>query len=278
MARSFEYTVLRVVPDARRGECVNVGIAAFNDSTVDVRLLASLAKVSALSGAVDLARLRQLPATIEQVTDGVSENTARLELIRSLGVIGTTQLGRCELLAPDQYDQTIARLMKNLVVPVPAARVPISAGRITTTLKNKFRTQRILGLEHKDIARHLVVPNYPIDEDEGLFADFVVKNGAYHVTETADLRATSASNMDRVKIASLTAIKLDKAKQGFGRKTRRYVVYAARSPSAVQQQINLMGDYSNAVYNLSSRAEMAEYMEIIMGAASQTKSLNATNA
>jgi hypothetical protein len=278
MARSFEYAVLRVIPDARRGECVNIGIAAFHESSVDVRLLPSLAKVSALNGAVDLLRLRGLSATIQQITDGVADNGARLELIRSIGVISTTQLGSCELLESAQYERSIARLMKNLVVPVPAIKAALSSGRITTTLKAKFRNQRILGADYKDIAKHLVVPNYPIDADEGLFADFVVKNGAYHVTETADLRAASASNIDRVKIASLTAIKLDKAKQGFGRKTKRYVVFAAKSASAVQQQINLMGDYSDAVYNLGSKAEMAEYMERIMGAASQTQALSAARS
>ena len=33
-----------------------------------------------------------------------------------------------------------------------------------------------------------MVEDYPIDTDDGLYADFVLKNSAYHVTETADLR------------------------------------------------------------------------------------------
>jgi hypothetical protein len=272
MAHSFEYAVLRVVPDPRRGECVNIGLAVFLADGVDVRVLPSLAKVTALNGDVDVSSLRELPRVVQEATSGLRDTSSRHLMLRNLGVVSVTELGVFDLGAQD-YERVVDRLMKKLVTPVPATRISIPAStRITTNLKSKFRAHKILGIAETDIAKHLVVPNYPIDAEEGLYADFVVKNGAYHVTETADMRAGSASNIDRTKIASLTAIKLHKAKENFGKRTKRFVVYAAKSSGGVQQQINLMGDYSEYIFNLHSKSEMAEYMEHIMAAASATHS------
>jgi hypothetical protein len=276
MAHSFKYSVLRVIPDSRRGECVNVGLVVFLDDAVDVRVLSSLAKVAALNGAVDLEELRTLPSTIsEWVPAGDIES--RHASLRNLGVVSVTELGQFETDgSPDSYDAAVRRLMKALVTPIPAeTRLVPPNTRIVTTLKAKFRANRVLGSGVDDITKHLVVPNYPIDEDEGLFADFVVKNGAYHITETADLRAASASNIDRVRIASLAAIKLDRARQMFGKSTKRFVVYASRRGAPAQAE-NLIGQYADAIFHLDSKKEMASYMERIMNAASPTHAIRSS--
>ena len=176
-----------------------------------------------------------------------------------------------------EYEAMFTRLMRTLVTPPAApARSPAPPTRIATTLKAKFRAQRILGTALDDVSKHLVVPNFPINEDEGLFADFVIKNGAYHVTETADLRAATATNLDRVRSASFIAIKLLKAKETFGPRTKRFVVYASRKGVATQA-VNLIGDFSDAIFHLESRQDMASYMDRIMQAASPTRSLSDRN-
>jgi hypothetical protein len=274
MARSFEYSVLRVVPDERRGECVNIGIAVFRDEGIDIRITSSLAKVAALNGDVDLDSLRNLPTLINDWTQGITGGArAQQALLTSFGIIAVSELGNFEAETDAIYQQRVAYLMRALVTPVAAdtaARTP--ATKLKTALKAKFRKNHILGAGTLDIAKHLVVPDYPIDEDEGLFADFVLKNGAYRVTETADLRAASVSNLGRVRVASLAAIKLHKAKETFGKSTQTFVVYASRKdPSS--HSLNLLGDYSDRVFNLESYKDMATYMELMMEAASHTKHL-----
>lgn len=273
MAHCFKYSVLRVIPDTRRGECVNVGLVVFLHEGVDVRVLPSLAKVSALNGTVDLDQLRDLPSTIsEWIPTGDTEY--RHTMLKDMGVVSVTEMGEFETDgSPHSYETAVKRLMKTLVQPIPAELRAVAPGtRLVTTLKSKFRANRILGSGVNDIAKHLVVPNYPIDEDEGLFADFVVKNGAYHITETADLRATSASNIDRVRIASFAAIKLHRAKETFGKSTKRYVVYASRRGAPAQAE-NLIGQFADAIFHLDNRKEMASYMEQIMDAASSTRAI-----
>jgi hypothetical protein len=274
MPHCFEYAVLRVIPDPRRGECVNIGLVVFLEDRLDVRILPSLAKLTALDGGIDQAYIRDLPTMLHELTNGHEDVNFRHSLLQRLGIVTVSSLGDFELQSNSDYDRLVDQLMKGLVTPVPPAREVLANNtRLTTSLKAKFRTQNILGQDIKDIAKHLVVPNYPIDEDEGLYADFVLKNGAYHVTETADLRADSASRQDRFKVASVTAIKLDKAKQSFGKKTKRFVVFASKSAAGIQQQINLMGDYSDYIYNLESKSDMAAYMNHMMAAATANRSL-----
>lgn len=266
MVRSFEYAVLRVIPDARRGECVNVGLVIFKPSGIDVRILQSLSKVSVLNGRLNLDQIRILPKVIEEWTHGVSDSGARHALLKNLGVVSVSDLGYFEISTDQEYEDRIAKLMRNLVVPVAGKRGLQSNVHIKTALKSKFHASRILGTDTVDIARHRVVPDYPIDPDEGLFADFVLKNKVYHVTETADFRAATISNIGRYRAASFAAIKLDKAKSHFGRHTRRFVVYASRDDLAAQP-IQLLRDYSDRAFNLASKQEMAEYMEHMVEAA-----------
>ena len=60
-----KYAVLRIVPDERRGERVNIGLIVLKDTSIDVRLISSMSKVSALDGSIDLGQILALPSGIE---------------------------------------------------------------------------------------------------------------------------------------------------------------------------------------------------------------------
>ena len=119
-----------------------------------------------------------------------------------------------------EYEASIKRLMLKLVEPKSRARHIAGNTKITISLRDQFKQQNILGKDLKDITKHLVIPNYPLFPDEGLYADFVLKNGVYRITETADLRAESGSTTDRRRIAADAAIKLDKARKKFKRSSK----------------------------------------------------------
>jgi hypothetical protein len=270
MERFYNYSVLRVIPDARRGESVNIGIVVFAGTGLDVRILPSLSKVAALNGQVDLAMLRQLPEALNEWTSGVVDAGAAHALLRDLGIVSVSTLGRFETTSEGSYERAVSRLMRTLVNPVTVPRQPYGT-RLKTALRTKFKKSKLLGDTSSAIAEHLVVEDYPIDETEGLYADFALKNSAYHITETADFRAASTPQVGLLRAASLAAIKLDKAKQSFGNSTKRYVVYAARR-GAPSQPVNLLGDYSDHIFHMDSRQDMASYFEIIATAASRTRS------
>ena len=81
MDRFFKYAVLRAIPDPRRGEVVNIGLAIFHEQTVDVRMAPTLSKVLALDPGIDIYQYQNLPDAIAQWTsrfDSVEEQSAQL--------------------------------------------------------------------------------------------------------------------------------------------------------------------------------------------------------
>lgn len=273
MERSYKYAVLRVIPDSRRGESVNIGIAVFTAAKVDIRLISSLNKVAAIDGSIDLYRIAALPDTLKEYLSSKKGVEEKYSAFKEIGFVSLSELGWFISNNNVDYEESIKRLMITLVEPKSRVRHNVTNTKITISLRDKFKSQNILGKDPKDIAKHLVVPNYPLFPDEGLYADFVLKNGVYRITETADLRAESGSAAGRRRIAADAAIKLDKARKKFKKSSQRYVVYGASLGSDTSQQINLLGDYSDGIYNINSRTDMAAYMGLIMDAASSNCSL-----
>lgn len=273
MDRSYKYAVLRIIPDSRRGECVNIGIVVFTPSRVDIKLISSLNKVAAIDGSIDLHRIAALPEALKEHLSSKKGVDAKYSALKEMGLVSLSELGWFMSKNDAEYEDSIKRLMIALVEPKSRVRQTSANTKITISLRDKFKGQNILGKNEKDIAKHLVIPNYPLFPNEGLYADFVLKNGVYRITETADLRAESGTPTDRRRIAADAAIKLDKARKKFKKSSQRYVVYGASLGSDASQQVNLLGDYSDGIYNIDSKTDMANYMEIIMKAASQNRQL-----
>ena len=279
MAPTFEYAILRVIPDAVRGECVNVGLVVFLDDGLDVRMLPTLGKVSALDGAIDLNALLSLP---ERLKDWYSSNkrpTQKLASLKHLGVITVSDKASFALAAPDQYETEVTRLMKRLVVPnLTRYRSIRSHTRITQTLKKQFTRNGILGKKLDDISRFLVVQNFPIAVDENLYAEFALKNSHYHLTETADFRSETLGGKEKSRVASFVAIKFVEATRVF--KTtgcKRYAIYAAKNDNEIRSQLAMLANNSDGVINVRSKSEMDAYMATIVSAASHTRSLVETH-
>ncbi len=85
--------------------------------------------------------------------------------------------------------------------------------------------------------------NVTISEEEELDADFILKNGAYHVTVTLDLRKAAIGKAQ----AALKAIVLDKSSAVLGGPggVEKIAVYAA-SPDAheFRPHIGILTDYA----------------------------------
>lgn len=273
MDRFFKYAVIRAIPDPRRGEVVNIGLAIFHEQTVDVRMAPTLSKVLALDPGIDIYQYQNLPDAIAQWTSRFDSVEERYEAIKHFGIVTLTELGTFKSTPSVTYEHHALRLLKNLIIP-PAhvSEAPVAANRITTSLRQIFRSKDILGRSYDDIGRHLIVPNYPLDREENLYADFALKNGAYWITETADFRAKSKGTTDNSRIAALAAIKLLKAKKKFP-KVKTFVVYAAQSDASVSGQLNLLNDHSQELVNMESRNDMGRYMNAIMEAAGGTRQL-----
>src|ERR1017187_5563562 len=86
MDRSYKYAVLRIIPDSRRGECVNIGIVVFTPSKVDVRLISSLNKVAAIDGSIDLHRIAALPEALKEHLSSKDGVDAKYSALKEMGL------------------------------------------------------------------------------------------------------------------------------------------------------------------------------------------------
>jgi hypothetical protein len=269
----FEYAVLRATPDALRGETLNIGLVVFHPQSIDVRLAPSLRKLLTVDSTVDLNDILELPESLKQWATRFDSVEQKFEAIRNYGIVSLSARGRFVVTPSVTYDDHVTRLMLTLVVPKQREGVTAApTNRITTRLKEMFEKQEILGRNIDDLKRHLVVPNFPIDRNENLYAEFALKNGSLWVTETTDFRAKTKGPLDNSRVAAFAAIKLHKAKKRF-RGAKAFVVYAASGESEVSSQLNLLRDYADMIVNIRSKGQMADYMQQMLSAAGTTKQL-----
>ncbi len=275
MALTFNYAILRLVPDVRRGECVNVGIIIFQPQHLDVRILPSLNKAKALGGNIDLEQLYNLPESLNRLVQPLGFTSEAYGILKQFsGMVNLSELGWFAVEQPDQYEQHVEQIIDRLVKPPVRRIISGKQTRLQSEVKSMLKNQGILGNKEEDIHQHLVVPKFPIAKEENLYADFALKNSVFHITETIDFRG--GIMLEKFREAALKAITLDKALRTFGNDTKRFVVYSAtaKTESLILAHLNLVSDYSDYVLNIQSADDRTFYIDKIMEAASINQQLH----
>lgn len=274
MAHTYNYSILTAVPDARRGERVNVGVAVYLADRLDVRL-SGVAKLRALTGEgwdqflVDAARdLRRLYKPGDR-HDKFSNRVALLH-----GAVTLSDPGWFSIESVIGYEDAVHQVLRTLVDrPRPPSR-PKST-RINTEIARQLKRTKVLASSAEGLDTHKVVRYYPISAEEELTADFAAKNGRYYVVATLDLRMPTVGRKD----ACEKAIVLDKAKQLFGDETRLIGVYAGvQSARQYRPSIELLRDYSEVTFNWLEHDQRANYLALIHQAVSQPGALFSPNS
>jgi len=267
------YSILRVVPDERRGEIVNVGLVIFLPDELDVHILPSLTKVRTIDGRVSIDDLYTSAEQLRRWANEVEGIESKHQAIKEFGLFTVSELGWFKVTQSEDYERTVKKLMADLVVPQAKTRSSQKIGRLQTELKNYFRSQRLLGKTIEDVSRRLIVPNYPVAPEDNLYADFALKNGTWMVTETLDYRVRTIAT--RFKDAALKAVTMDQARLRLGDDTKCFLVYAADPDvrNSIQTHINLLSEYAEKVLNFEETDERALYMEQVMSVAGPNVSI-----
>lgn len=273
MNDALNYSLVRYQPHAGRHEVINIGIVLFApqgplmdtaahmgkllaiDPNADTRLVYEQA--NALQNAINTMAAKGFDA--QQVVDMLS---------RSLAGASLMPLGSVAMRGRDPHE-VLQNLMAELVTP-PAkkrGRGPASHSRLNVELSTIFRQAQMLGTEPGDIARHKVVPRFPIDADVGLFAEFALRNGKLHVTETVDFRVKDRSAKKRE--AEAKALVLVQALETVGRDDlQRYVVISG-ADADTQASMNLLERYADHLVVREDPQDWASYIDRMAKAARQ---------
>lgn len=268
MATTFEYSVLRLIPDAARGEQINVGIVVFLEGSLDVRVFPELAKVRALNPDVDLFVLRKLPAALNSLIGGKGTAKQRHAALARMPLISATQIGWFACDSSD-YESRLSQLITRFVL-TPTKQLKIQSTRLATEMRAAFiKSKLIIASEPKEINQHHVVPNYPVAAAEGLIADFALKNGVMHFTAAIDLRGKESTlRSDKKGQAAIKSLTLDRAKEQY-ENCSRVAVYIANTATLeiVEPYLAILRHYTDEMYDFGNRHDRSRYIERMHAAA-----------
>jgi hypothetical protein len=264
----FNYSLIRAVPDPRRGEWVNVGVCVYLAGFLDVRLSESNTKLRALDPNLDTRSLRDLSRHWNEIAEGFPTTAEKQLALGSLPFVHAS--GVAQFIAENKdYEEQLGLILRDLVIPPVAIREKREA-RLQATLKTHLRRAKLYSDDPNAIREHKVVSNFPIKEQAGLYADFAARNGVMHITETIDFRVKSEQLRNRHGLAAIKSITLDVA-FGIFPNCNRNVVYAyhPRDIDAIQPSLNMLRDYSMHMFDAGAPNELAQFVEVTAQALSQ---------
>lgn len=262
------FSLVRFQPDMSRQEVINVGIVLFLEDGPRVSIAPSQGKLLALSPNFRIARLFALGSNLQAMAGSLWEESRSAEHVAAcldgLGAISLSRPGVVQAEGRAEAD-VLEELQRDLVNPPPKRRErQAQTSRLHSELRQLFRQSGILGTTPNDINRHLVVPNFPIDPEVGLFAEFALRNGQLHVTETVDFR-TSAPSVKRQEAQAKTLL-LVQAQSSVGRADlKRYVVVTGAS-AQVQASMNLLERHSEDLIVRESSEDWRRYVDAMHAA------------
>ncbi len=261
----FEYSIIKYVPDFRRGEIINIGIIVFRDSGIDLRLINTSAKLRMFDGASLGHELGELGEAIEELSSLEKSTESRFHLINSFSnQIQLSSRASFSIQGTHEYEKITNRLYDDLVKP-KAVREPstVRYSRLHTTLKREFKRLELLATNLNEIDEHKIVSGYPLSNSTGLVADFMLKNGKYHMSETIDFNVVDINS--KFKETSLKAMTFLEGKKVLGDATACYLVYSASNSKEkeITTHLNMASDYSDKLFNFESADDKASYFNIL---------------
>ncbi|PVE58086.1 hypothetical protein DC429_08280 [Arthrobacter sp. TPD3018] len=234
MARWHEFAVVQLATRALREEKLNIGVVVIGDQ-IDVRPGRNLDKIKAISRAMTTASLREALDAIPEIDTSlrnVADSSAdRLNRIANLTGLKFGSIGQFEAASTEAYEVYLGHLINKLVEPEPAVRQKkASSSRLFSSFKNEMRHRRILARDGEDITSHRVVENWRVEE--GLSADFALKNGHLHLIKTVDAFAETSPIRRVIQDIAVSSLVLEAARVSFGRdNVKGRIIYSANSRS-----------------------------------------------
>ncbi|SFM47836.1 Protein of unknown function [Variovorax sp. OV329] len=266
---TFFFSLVRYQPDLHRQEVVNVGVVLFTPNGSHVSFASNQGKLLALDPNFRLNRLFDQAHNLNEALKGLHEARVPIEeQIRMFSVGGGLSLSPAGMI--DAQGQACEALLDELLRDLVSAptkkrlRDP-RVSRLHSELRQVFRQAKILGSSPGDIEKHLVVPNFPIDADVGLFAEFALRNGRLHITETVDFRLSTPSSK-RQEAQAKTLLLVQALERMGSNDLKRYVVVTGAS-AQVQASMNLLERHADDFIVRESAQDWHRYVEAMHRAA-----------
>lgn len=276
--KTSRYSLITVLPHSERLDRIVLGIAAISNSEWRILLTGNYGKLLAINPNYEIPLLFEFKSRIEELASGC-DTLDQLRTIMKL--IGTSlQLDKFEgrFAYEDELSRNIQlnRIMAESVNAPELHRIHEKRQRseLRVKLKKQFDQLGLLAKDRSEINEHKVVQKYPIEESQGLYADFALKNTYMHVTATLDFTMSDQAYTAKKYETQAKCLVLKAAEEICGpNKTKKYVIVAGADRRNSQPALNLLR--ANAtVYRFEDPYAMSEYLDVIQTAASGSRPLH----
>lgn len=282
--KSFDYFVLRAIPDLVRGETLNVGLVIFVDDTVSVRVGQEHWRLRALHPNFDALDITRWAQELEAELQTLPSNESRRFFLSSIGGPITIDEVPGQLIIENgtSLDELVDGIVRRLVTtPVKTFATPGSSkiqsrSPLSNQLKNWFRASHIFSTKVADLSKGKIVSGYPVSADEDLFADFALRNGSVHVIETLDLRGVERPTRALRGQAGWKSVLLDQSRRTLSADTKRIAVVSADDYPAVRPLIAMIERYADDLISIESGADRQRLADFISQSLHLDKGLDAT--
>lgn len=264
----YDYSLIRFYADKIRSEVINVGLAIFKENGyVDTFMLQDRAKLRAVSNSLEIEDLNKFGFLVSEASLKLKKE--ELLFFFSKGRLCLEEMGYFSIEYKEQYINKVSDLMEKLVSPPKTIKQIIPrTPKMITELKQIFnKYPNLISNNLSDIDNHKLILNYPIEDEKGLKADMLLKNGIYHLTETIDFSEVNVvKNLER---SALKALTISEAKNKFSSdQLHSFIVYSLnhKDEERYMQQLNLLSSYATEMINLASNEDKSKYVNHILHA------------
>jgi len=245
-----------------------VGVLTFLPDRLDIRLSASPTMLSYFG--VQASTLDWVVESLEDRDSADGSAAQRHVALNSLTGIRLSELGWFVCDSPSDYEPAIAEIVAQYVDKPEAPKKRSPKKTLLSDLKRVFKEYEIYGSKAGDIDRHKIVSRMPVGPSGKLHIDFLLKNSAYHATETLDFRSSYEAGASELKNAALANVTFQHARDYLGaNETKCYLVYAA--PSLVERNVRPAIEIAERgvtkSFNLESRDDRSRYLDVMLSAA-----------
>lgn len=250
MVHVYDYAVLQAIPDQRRGERVNIGVAVLKEDGLGIRVFESR-KVQALTGQSWDSYIETFSSVLKGADDPSlpkTERFAKMEIVQNQIILAKNGWFNSETDA--DYETIINDIAKSVVLRPPRPKSKEEPS-IVSEISPELRSAHILAGKNDQLGSGKMMRGFQIEN--GLEADFAQLNSKLHVAAVLDLRATHP----QIAQAALKAVVLDRAAAVHKIPVHKIGVYAVAPARRheVQENIGLLERYADDVVNWEDESD-----------------------
>jgi Protein of unknown function (DUF3037) len=192
MAHTFDFAVLRLIPDAARGESINLGVVIFHEGSIDVRLGEVLTRARSLFPELTDNELTDAVGILQRLGDVPLSAHERHRALARVGAFALGELGSFTVSddKPETYSSQVSMLLATFVASPRSTRSKVrNASKLATEVRKVFRKEKVLATigDAGALSEHKIVPEWPIPNRPSIRADLALRNGVMRVCELVDL-------------------------------------------------------------------------------------------